>query len=239
MKYNNYSFTRESSGYFDEGLRIYMLSIYRNMAIALGISALVAYIVGSSEQLAMMLFSTPLAYAVMFAQLIYIFVFSPNLMSMDKERATLLHLGIFAALNGLSLGSIFLVYTAVSIAKTFFITASTFGAMSLYGYSTKKDLTGLGSFAYMGLIGLIIASLVNIFLRSPALDFTVSFIGVGIFTILTAWDTQKLKALYYSMNGTTAKAGNIAVYGALTLYLDFINLFTMLLHFVGVRKNDD
>jgi FtsH-binding integral membrane protein len=238
MKYNNSYFTRESSTYYDEGLRIYMLSIYRNMAMALGISALVAYIVGSSEQLAMMLFSTPLAYAVMFAPLIYIFSFSRNLMSMDKERA-MLHLGIFAALNGLSFGSIFLVYTSASIAKTFFITASTFGVMSLYGYTSKKDLSGLGSFAYMGLIGLIIASLVNIFLRSPALDFTLSFIGVGVFTILTAWDTQKLKSLYYSMNGTTARAGNIAVYGALTLYLDFINLFTMLLHFVGMRKSDE
>ena len=111
--------------------------------------------------------------------------------------------------------------------------------MSLYGYSTKKDLTSLGSFAYMGLIGLIIASLVNLFLRSAALDFTVSFIGVGIFTILTAWDTQKLKSIYYGMNGNSARAGNIAVYGALTLYLDFINLFTMLLHFVGNSKNDE
>ena len=238
MKYNNSYFARESTTHYDEGLRIYMLYIYRNMAMALGISALVAYIVGSSEHLAMMLFSTPLVYAVMFAPLIYIFFFGRNLMSMDKERA-MLHLGIFAALNGLSLGSIFLVFTAASIAKTFFITASTFGAMSLYGYSTKKDLTSLGSFAYMGLIGLVIASLINLFLRSVALDFTVSFIGVGIFTILTAWDTQKLKTLYYSMNGTTARAGNIAVYGALTLYLDFINLFTMLLHFVGVRKSDD
>jgi len=211
-----------------------MLSIYRNMSMALGISALVAYIVGSSEQLAVMLFSTPLAYAVMFAPLIYIFFFS----RMNRQQATL-HLGIFAALNGLSLGSIFLVYTAASIAKTFFITASTFGAMSLYGYTTKKDLTSLGSFAYMGLIGLVIASLINLFLRSAALDFTVSFIGVGIFTLLTAYDTQKLKGIYYAMNGTAARAGNIAVYGALTLYLDFINLFTMLLHFVGVRKNDD
>lgn len=238
MKSNNHSFTRETYGYFDAGLRIYMLSIYRNMSMALGISALVAYIVGSSSQITMMLFSTYLAYVVMFAPLIYIFFFSRKLMDMDRQQA-MLHLGIFAALNGLSFGSIFLVYTAASIAKTFFITASTFGAMSLYGYSTKKDLTGLGSFAYMGLIGLIIASLVNIFLRSPALDFTVSFIGVGIFTILTAWDTQKLKSIYYSMNGSTARASNIAVYGALTLYLDFINLFTMLLHFVGVRKNDD
>ena len=238
MKYNNSYFTREATTGYDEGLRIYMLSIYRNMSMALGISALVAYIVGSSEQLAVMLFSTPLAYAVMFAPLIYIFFFSRKLMDMDRQQA-MLHLGIFAALNGLSLGSIFLVYTAASIAKTFFITASTFGAMSLYGYSTKKDLTGLGSFAYMGLIGLIIASLVNIFLRSPALDFTVSFIGVGVFTILIAYDTQKLKSIYYAMNGTTARAGNIAIYGALTLYLDFINLFTMLLHFCGVRKSND
>jgi FtsH-binding integral membrane protein len=111
--------------------------------------------------------------------------------------------------------------------------------MSLYGYTTKKDLTAIGSFAFMGLIGLIIASVINLLLRSAALDFTVSLIGVGIFTVLTAYDTQKLKDIYYSMNGTTARAGNIAVYGALTLYLDFINLFTMLLHFIGVRKNDD
>ena len=238
MKYNNYSFTRESTGYHDEGLRIYMLSIYRNMSMALAISALVAYIVGSNNQIAMMIFASPLAYTVIFAPLIYIFFFSRNLMSMSREQATL-HLGIFAALNGFSLGSIFLVYTTASIAKTFFITASTFGAMSLYGYSTKRDLTSLGSFAYMGLIGLVIAGLINLFLRSAALDFAVSFIGVGIFTLLTAWDTQKLKSIYYSMNGTRAKAGNIAIYGALTLYLDFINLFTILLHFFGNRKSDD
>jgi FtsH-binding integral membrane protein len=238
MKYNNSYFTREATTGYDEGLRIYMLSIYRNMSMALGISALVAYIVGSSEQLAVMLFSTPLAYAVMFAPLIYIFFFSHKLMDMNRQQA-MLHLGIFAALNGLSLGSIFLVYTAASIAKTFFITASTFGAMSIYGYSTKKDLTAAGSFAYMGLIGLVIACLINLFLRSAALDFAISFIGVGIFTILTAYDTQKLKSIYYAMNGNTARAGNIAVYGALTLYLDFINLFIMLLHFFGIRKSDD
>ena len=238
MKYNNSYFARESTTHYDEGLRIYMLYIYRNMAMALGISALVAYIVGSSEHLAMMLFSTPLVYAVMFAPLIYIFFFGRNLMSMDKERA-MLHLGIFATLNGLSLGSIFLVYTAASIAKTFFISASTFGAMSIYGHTTKKDLTAAGSFAYMGLIGLVIASLINIFLRSAALDFAVSFIGVGVFTILTAYDTQKLKSIYYAMNGNTARAGNIAVYGALTLYLDFINLFIMLLHFFGIKRSDD
>jgi len=111
--------------------------------------------------------------------------------------------------------------------------------MSIYGHTTKKDLTAAGSFAYMGLIGLVIASLINIFLRSAALDFAVSFIGVGVFTILTAYDTQKLKSIYYAMNGNTARAGNIAVYGALTLYLDFINLFIMLLHFFGIKRSDD
>ena len=238
MKYNNYSFTKEANGYYDEGLRAYMLSIYQNMSLALGISALVAYIVGNSVPVAMVIFTTPLVYVVMFAPLIHIFFFGRKLMSMNKQQA-MLHLGIFAILNGLSLGSIFLIYTSASIAKTFFITASTFGVMSLYGYTTKKDLTAAGSFVYMGLIGLIIASLINIFLRSAALDFVVSFIGVGIFTILTAYDTQKLKSIYYSMNGTTARAGSIAVYGALTLYLDFINLFTMLLHFFGVKKDND
>lgn len=120
MKYNNFSFTTESTGYYDEGLRIYMLSIYRNMSMALSISALVSYIVGSSKQLAIMIFSTPLVYAVIFAPLIYIFFFNRNLMTMSKEQA-ILHLGIFAALNGLSLGSIFLVYTTASVAKTFLL----------------------------------------------------------------------------------------------------------------------
>ena len=238
MKYNNYSFTKEANSYYDEGLRAYMLSIYQNMSLALGISALVAYIVGNSTPVAIMIFTTPLVYVVMFAPLIHIFFFGRKLMSMNKQQA-MLHLGIFATLNGLSFGYIFLIYTSASIAKTFFITASTFGVMSIYGYTTKKDLTAAGSFVYMGLIGLIIASLINLFLRSAALDFAVSFIGVGIFTILTAYDTQKLNSIYYSMNGTTARAGSIAVYGALTLYLDFINLFTMLLHFFGIRRSDD
>ena len=138
------------------------------MSLALGISALVAYIVGNSAPVAMMIFTTPLVYVVMFAPLIHIYFFGRKLMSMNKQQA-MLHLGIFATLNGLSLGSIFLIYTSTSIAKTFFITASTFGVMS-----TKNDLTAAGSFVYMGLIGLIIASLINIFLRSAALDFAVS-----------------------------------------------------------------
>ncbi len=137
MKYNNYSFTKEANSYYDEGLRAYMLSIYQNMSMALGISALVAYIVGNSAPVVMMIFTTPLVYVVMFAPLIHIFFFGRKLMSMNKQQA-MLHLGIFATLNGLSFGYIFLIYTSASIAKTFFITASTFGVMSIYGYTTKK-----------------------------------------------------------------------------------------------------
>lgn len=238
MKYNNYSFIREAGTYYDEGLRIYMLSIYKNMSQALGISALVAYMVSNITQIAVLLFATPLSYLVIFAPLVYMFFFSRNLMNMSKEQA-ILHLNVFAAINGLSLGYLFLIYTTASIAKTFFITSSTFGAMSLYGYTTRRDLTAFTSFIYMGLVGLVIASFINIFLRSSSLDFVMSFIGVGIFTALTAFDTQKLKSIYYSMNGNSLRATNISVYGALTLYLDFINLFTMLLHFIGIRRKGE
>lgn len=240
MKYNNYSFIKEQqTGYYDDGLRIYMLSVYQNMTMALGISALVSYIVGSNVQIGMMLFFNPvMRLIIMLAPVIYIIFFGRNIMRINKEQA-ILHLGIYAALNGLSFGSIFLVYTTVSIVKTFLITASTFGAMSLYGYSTKNDLTAAGSFAYMGLLGIIIASVINLLFPSNALDFAIALIGIAIFTIMTAYDTQKLKSIYYTMNGNTTRAANIAVYGALTLYLDFINLFIMLLHFIGIRKNDE
>ena len=215
-----------------------MIYIYKNMSMALIISAIVAYIVGSNHQISTALYNTKLVYIVMFAPLIYIFFFSRNLIKMHRHEAVM-HLGIFAALNGLSLGFLFLLYTTVSIVKTFCITASMFGVMSLYGYSTKKNLASVGSFVLMGLIGLIIASIINLFLRSSSMDFVASLIGVAIFTVLTACDTQKLKSVYSAMNGNEAIAANIAVYGALTLYLDLINLFTTLLHFVGVRKKDD
>ena len=136
---------------------------------------------------------------------------------------------------GMSLSSLSFMYTGASIAKTFFICSSMFGGMSLYGYSTEKDITSMGSFLYMGLIGLIIASLVNILLQSPAVEFAVSFIGVGIFTELIAYDTQKLKVLYYQGADTNSK---ISIMAAFTLYLDFINLFIYLLRFVGVKRND-
>ena len=222
---------------YDQGLRAYLLAIYRNIAVALSITAITAYIVGSIASIAMALYTTPLAYLVIFSPLIYVWFFSSRMHAMSSDQA-MMHLGIFAALNGLSLGSIFLVYTSASIVKTLLITASMFGAMSIYGNNTNRDLTSLGSFAYMGVIGLIIASLINIFMQSPALEFAIAFVGVIAFTILTAYDMQKLKSLYYSMHGNGLRAGNISIYGALTLYLDFINLFIMLLHFLGVKKRD-
>ena len=143
---------------------------------------------------------------------------------------------VYATLMGMSLASLGFVYTGASIAKTFFICSSMFGGMSLYGYSTKKDLTSMGSFLFMGLIGLVVASLVNIFFRSPAIEFALSFLGVLIFTGLIAYDTQKLKVLYYQGADSNSKIGIIA---AFNLYLDFINLFIYLLRFFGTRKNND
>jgi FtsH-binding integral membrane protein len=142
----------------------------------------------------------------------------------------------YAALMGLSLSSLFLLYTGASIARVFFITSAVFGSMSLYGYTTKKDLTAMGSFLMMGLIGIIIASLVNMFLHSAAIQFAVSVLGVIIFVGLTAYDTQKIKAMYYELGGDNESASKGAIMGALTLYLDFINLFIMLLRFFGDRK---
>ena len=141
----------------------------------------------------------------------------------------------FAAVMGISLSSIFLVYTTGSIAQTFFITATAFGALSLWGYTTKRDLTGMGTFLFMGLIGLIVAMVVNIFLASPAIQFAISAIGVLIFSGLTAYDTQKIKEMYFEGDDVLV-AGRKAIMGALTLYLDFINLFTFLLSFLGNRE---
>jgi FtsH-binding integral membrane protein len=142
---------------------------------------------------------------------------------------------IYAGLVGLSLAGIFLVYTGASIARVFFITAGTFGSMSLYGYTTKKDLTRFGSFLFMGLVGIVIAGLVNMFIASTALQLTISAIGVIVFVGLTAWDTQRIKAMYVQADGTIA-AGKKAIMGALALYLDFLNLFLMLMQLLGGRR---
>lgn len=220
----------------DSSLRDYMVKVYNFMSVALAISGAVAFLVASSPALMQLFFGTPLAWVVMLAPLGFVFFFSYKLNSISAEKAKT-YLWIYSALMGLSLSSIFVIYTGTSIARVFFITASTFGAMSLYGYSTKKDLSGMGSFLIMGLIGLIIASLVNIFLKSSALEFALSVIGVFIFIGLTAYDTQRIKQTYYHFAGNAEMVSKTAVLGALNLYMDFINLFLMMLRFFGDRRS--
>ena len=220
---------------YDSALREYMVKVYNFMAVALGISGAIAFLVSSSPALMQTLFGTPLAWVVMLAPLGFVFFFSYKLNSISAATAKT-YLWIYSALMGLSLATIFVIYTGTSVARVFFITASTFGAMSLYGYTTKKDLSGMGSFLMMGLIGLIIASLVNIFLKSSALEFALSVIGMFIFIGLTAYDTQRIKQSYYQFAGNSEMVGKMAVLGALNLYMDFINLFLMMLRFMGDRR---
>jgi FtsH-binding integral membrane protein len=178
---------------------------------------------------------TGLGWLVTFAPLAVVLLLSFGMQRMSVQGAQAAFWA-YAALMGLSLSSIFLVYTGASIAQTFFITAGMFGGMSLYGYSTKRDLTGVGHFCIMAVWGLILASIVNIFLRSPGLNFAVSAIGVVVFVGLTAYDTQRLKGIYYQVAGSAQAAAKASIFGALQLYLDFINLFLMLLRFMGDRR---
>jgi hypothetical protein len=232
-------------GVVDEGLRAHMLRVYNYMAIGLALTGVFAYGTFSlafqevGGQLAytaigQTLFGSPLMWVIVLAPLALVFFLSFRIgsLSVGAAQATF---WIFAALLGISLATIFAVYTMTSITQVFFITAATFGAMSLYGYTTRRDLTGYGSFLFMGLIGIIIASIVNIFLASSALGFAISVIGVLVFTGLTAYDTQKIKEMYdVSDDGTIA--GRKAIMGALSLYLDFINLFLMLLRLFGQSR---
>ncbi|OFW80933.1 MAG: hypothetical protein A2887_03970 [Alphaproteobacteria bacterium RIFCSPLOWO2_01_FULL_40_26] len=220
---------------YDSALRDYMVKVYNFMAIALGISGVVAFLVASSPALMQLFFGTPLAWVVMLAPLGFVIFFSVKLNSISAQKAQN-YLWIYSGLMGLSLATIFVVYTGTSVARVFFITASVFGAMSFYGYTTKKDLTGMGSFLIMGLIGIIIASLVNLFLRSSAMEFAISIIGVFLFIGLTAYDTQRIKQTYYHFAGNSEMVSKMAVLGALNLYMDFINLFLMLLRFFGDRR---
>jgi FtsH-binding integral membrane protein len=220
---------------YNEGLRAYMLRIYNYMAAALGITGIVAYLASSSPALMQSIYGTPLQFVVMLAPLGIVMYLSMRINRLSVQSAQLWFWG-YAGAMGLSLSYVFLVYTGASVARCFFITASVFAGMSLYGYTTKKDLTGMGSFMLMGLFGLIVASLVNIFLKSSGLDFAISAIGVLIFTGLTAYDTQRLKEVYYASGGSEDSISRASIMGALTLYLDFINLMLMLLRFVGDRK---
>ena len=241
--YRNVSYNTRTSRQYDDGLQKYFLRIYQLMSGALAVTAISAFAVFSIPALTSLMFNmemgyvtgmTPLGWLISFAPLGISVYFAFGYNRITYQNAQILF-WVFATLMGMSLSSLGFMYTGASIAKTFFICSSMFGGMSLYGYSTEKDLTSMGSFLYMGLIGLIIASLVNLMLRSPAIEFALSFIGVGIFTGLVAYDTQKLKAMYYQGADTNSKLGIMA---AFTLYLDFINLFIYLLRFFGVKKND-
>ena len=245
---------RADTAAVDAGLRSYMLRIYNYMTIGLaitGLAALGVYMaavtpeatgaaarIGNSylTPFGYAMFVSPLKWVFMLAPLVMVFAISFGINRLKPATAQLLFWA-FAALMGVSLSSIFLVYTHTSITRVFFITAASFGALSLYGYTTKRDLTGMGSFLMMGLFGLIIASLVNIFVASSMLQFIVSVVGVLIFAGLTAWDTQRLKNDY--MYGYASQGGDMAeraaITGALSLYLNFINLFTLLLQLLGQR----
>lgn len=235
MDYTKSNFMSKTASRVDEGLRSYMIAVYNYMAAALAITGVCAYGVASSDTLMQLIFGTPLAWVFMFAPLAMVLFVTPQISRMSLPNAQMVF-WVFAALMGVSMATIFAVYTETSIARVFFITASTFGAMSIYGYTTKKDLSGMGSFLFMGLIGLIIASLVNIFMQSPAIYFATSVVGVLIFTGLTAWDTQRIKETYHQVAGHGEMVSKVAIYGALSLYLDFINLFLYLLRFMGDRK---
>jgi FtsH-binding integral membrane protein len=218
----------------DVGLRDYMLRVYNYMASGLALTGIVAYFFASSGMY-LSVARTPLIWLIMLAPLGLVMLLSFGINRMSAATAQ----GVFwlyAGLMGLSMASIFLVFTGASIARVFFITAGTFAAMSLYGYTTQRDLSQFGSFLFMGLIGIVIAMLVNIFLASSALQFAISVAGVIVFTGLTAWDTQKIKEMYFEADGYEV-ASKKAVMGALSLYLDFINLFMMLLQLLGARRD--
>ncbi len=232
----------------DEGLRAYMLTVYNYMASALVLTGLMAYVTANVPALASLLYNfqtapdgsvhltgqTGLGLVVMFAPLAMVFFLSFRINHMQASTAQMVF-WIYAGMVGMSIASILFVYTGTSIAKTFFVTAAAFGSLSLYGYTTKRNLTGMGSFLIMGLFGIIIASVVNMFLQSGMMDFIISVGGVLIFAGLTAYDTQKIKLMYMHNEGQET-AQKKAIMGALSLYLDFLNMFLFLLRFMGNRN---
>jgi FtsH-binding integral membrane protein len=232
---------------YDVGLRAHMIRVYNYMAGGVALTGAVAWltyqmavITDAADRIVGLtpfgqaLFGSPLKWLIILAPLGFVFLMSFSIRNLQASTARALFF-VFAGVFGLSLATIFMVYTATSITRVFFISAASFGALSLYGYTTQRSLDAIGSFLVMGLFGIIIASLVNIFLASSALQWTISVIGVVVFAGLTAWDTQKIKEMYSQLDEETV-AGRKAVMGALTLYLDFINLFMMLLRLMGNRR---
>jgi len=216
----------------DVGLRAFMLRVYNYMAAGVGLTGVAAFL--TYQFTGPELLQSPLMWVLMLAPLGLVFFISAriNTLSVDTARALFF---LYAVLVGISLSTIFHIYTQSSITRVFFISAAAFGALSLWGYTTQRNLSGFGTFLFMGLIGVIIASLVNLFLRSSGLDWVISVIGVGVFAGLTAYDTQRIKGMYYS-GDEVASAGRKAVMGALSLYLNFINLFMMILRLTGGRR---
>ncbi len=218
----------------DVGLREHMLRVYNYMASGLVLTGIIAYVVAHTPAVFNAIYGSPLMWVVMLAPLGFVFFLSFKINSIKASTAQALFWA-FAGVMGLSMASIFVVFTGASIARVFFISAGTFAAMSLYGYTTKADLSRWGSFLFMGLIGIVLASLVNLFVQSSALQFIVSVAGVLVFVGLTAYDTQRIKE-EYSEHHDRETSSKLAVWGALRLYLDFINLFMMLLNLLGQRR---
>jgi FtsH-binding integral membrane protein len=223
-----------SQALFDEGLRKHMLRVYNYMGIGLVLTGIVAFVVGTTPALYVPIFSSPLKWVVMLAPLGFVLFFSFRIQSMSAGAAQMMFWA-FCAVMGLSLASVFLVFTGTSIAQTFFVAATMFGATSLFGYTTKRDLANFGSFLMMGLIGVVIAGIVNIFLGSSALQFAISVLGIVVFVGLTAWDTQNIKE-QYAENYDQESQQKLAVFGALSLYLNFVNIFQLLLNFTGEKE---
>ncbi len=221
----------------DAGLRAHMNKVYGLMSVGMAITGAVAWAIGTNDAMINAIFATPLKWVVMFLPLVMVFAFGALIPRLSVAAAQLFFY-VYAAAMGLSLSFIFAVYTSTSIAQTFFITAIAFAALSLYGYTTKKDLSAMGTFLMMGVIGLLVAMVVNIFLASTALAFAISAIGVLIFAGLTAYDTQTIKNTYlqHAQMGDQDWLGKAAIMGALNLYLDFINMFMFLLNFMGNRE---
>jgi uncharacterized protein len=250
---NNYAqagtATRQTGAVVDQGLRSYMLRVYNYMAGGVAVSGLAAYAtvmmatngaVGAAGRQALtpfgqMLYTSPLKWVVMLAPLAMVMLLSFRVHKMSVGAAQI-SFWAFAAIMGVSLSSILLIFKLGSITSVFFTTSAAFAALSLYGYTTKKDLSGWGSFLIMGVVGLLIASLVNIFLQSSAMQFAISVLGVLIFAGLTAYDTQTIKDNYYAIFHDATAASKGAIMGALTLYLDFINMFTSMLNIFGDRE---
>ncbi len=220
---------------FDAGLRSYMLSVYNYMASGVLLTGLVALLFARSGMAAQLFLNGGiLKWVVMLGPIGLVMWLSFGINRLSEGSAKAIY-WTYAVLMGLSLATIFLVYTGASIATTFFASAAAFGGLSLYGYTTKKDLSGFGTFLIMGVVGLIVASVINIFMQSNAMNFVISLLGVLLFAGLTAYDTQKIKSMYF-VSGGTDYVGKTVVMGALTLYLDFINLFMFLLRFMGDRR---